>query len=74
MPQKLNVGLTAYADWGSLAADYPNYKQYNEQGAVTQYADLIAYIDSVDFQRPVTPRFPLALPDLKVSFDPQTFD
>ena len=69
LPQKLNIGLTAYADWDSLAADYPNYRQYNEQGAATQNADLIAYVESIDFRRPVTPRFPIATLDPQFSFD-----
>lgn len=60
LPQTLHVGLTAYADWDSLAADYPNYQQYNEQGAATQNADLVAYVESINFRRPVTPRFPIA--------------
>ena len=71
LPETLNVGLTAYADWDSLAADYPNYQQYNEQGASTQNADLMAYVESIDFRRPSTPRFPLATLDPRVSFDPQ---
>ncbi|MEO0842350.1 MAG: hypothetical protein AAFY21_00470 [Cyanobacteria bacterium J06641_2] len=69
LPQKLNVGLTAYADWDSLAANYPNYREYNEQGAATQNADLIAYVESIDFRRPVTPRFPIATLDPQFSFD-----
>ncbi|MEO0538095.1 MAG: hypothetical protein AAF215_30075 [Cyanobacteria bacterium P01_A01_bin.123] len=71
LPETLNVGLTAYADWDSLAPDYPNYQQYNEQGASTQNADLVAYVESIDFRRPSTSRFPLATLDPTVSFDPQ---
>ena len=71
LPETLNVGLTAYADWDSMAPDYPNYEQYNEQGASTQNADLVAYVESIDFRRPSTPRFPLATLDPRVSFDPQ---
>lgn len=70
LPETLNVGLTAYADWDSIAADYPNYQKYNEQGASTQNADLVAYVDSIDFRRPTTPRFPVATLDPRVSFDP----
>lgn len=69
LTQKLNVGLTAYADWDSLAANYPNYREYNEQGAATQNADLIAYVESIDFRRPVTPRFPIATLNPQFSFD-----
>jgi hypothetical protein len=69
LPQTLHVGLTAYADWDSLEADYPNYQQYNEQGAATQNADLVAYVESIDFRRPVTPRFPIATLDPSVFSD-----
>ncbi len=71
LPETLNVGLTAYADWDSVAPDYPNYQKYNENGASTQNADLVAYVESIDFRRPMTPRFPLATLDPRVSFDPQ---
>ncbi len=71
LPETLNVGLTAYADWDSMAPDYPNYQKYNEQGASTQNADLIAYIESIEFRRPNTSRFPIATLDPKVSFNPQ---
>ncbi|NET53469.1 MAG: DUF1349 domain-containing protein [Merismopedia sp. SIO2A8] len=71
LPETLNVGLTAYADWDSMAPDYPNYQTYNEQGASTQNADLIAYVESVEFRRPTTPRFPIATLDPEASFNPQ---
>ena len=71
LPETLNVGLTAYADWDSLIPDYPNYQQYNVQGASSQNADLIVYVESIDFRRPMTPRFPLATLDPSVSLNPQ---
>jgi hypothetical protein len=71
LPETLNVGLTAYADWDSIAPDYPNYQEYNENGASTQNADLVAYVESIDFRRPMTPRFPLATLEPRVSFDPK---
>lgn len=71
LPETLNVGLTAYADWDSLAPDYPNYQKYNQQGASTQNADLIAHVESINFRCPDTPRFPIATLDPSVSFDPQ---
>ncbi|MEM9537702.1 MAG: hypothetical protein AAGA40_18770 [Cyanobacteria bacterium P01_E01_bin.45] len=71
LPETLNVGLTAYADWDSLATDYPNYQQYNEQGASTQNPDLLASVESIELRRPTTPRFPLATLDPRVSFNPE---
>ncbi|MFM7423951.1 MAG: hypothetical protein ACKO7W_02945 [Elainella sp.] len=71
LPVTLNVGLTAYADWDSMAPDYPNYQKYNEQGASSQNADLVAYVESIQFRRPSTPRFPIATLNPSVSFDPQ---
>ena len=60
LPMVLNVGLTAYADYDSVAPTYPNYQQYNTEGAPTQNADLIAYVDSFDLRRPTTGRLPIA--------------
>ncbi len=71
LPETLHVGLTAYADYDSVAPIYPDYQRYNEQGAPTQNADLIAYIESIDFRRPSTPRFPIATLDPQISFDPK---
>ncbi|MEM6521992.1 MAG: hypothetical protein AAF892_16525 [Cyanobacteria bacterium P01_D01_bin.71] len=71
LPETLNMGLTAYADWESVSVEYPNYQQYNEQGASTQNADMVAYVESIEFRRPSTPRFPLATLDPSVSPNPQ---
>lgn len=71
LPETLNVGITAYADWDSMAPDYPNYQKYNEQGASQQNADLIAWVESIEFRRPTTGRFPIATLDPRVSFDPK---
>ena len=60
LPQILNVGLTAYADYDSVAPTYPDYQRYNTEGAPTQNADLIAYVDSFALRRPVTGRLPIA--------------
>ena len=62
---------TSTHTWDSMAPDYPNYQQYNEQGASSQNADLVACVDSIEFRRPSTPRFPIATLDPRVSFDSQ---
>ncbi len=60
LPLVLNVGLTAYADYDSVAPTYPNFQLYNTEGAPTENADLIAYVDRFDLRRPVTGRLPIA--------------
>jgi hypothetical protein len=60
LPRVLNVGLTAYADYGSVASTYPNFHVYNTQGAPTQNADMVALVDWITFRRPQTGRFPIA--------------
>lgn len=69
LPLVLNVGLTAYADYDSVAPTYPNYLLYNTEGAPTQNADLIAYIDSFDLRRPATGRLPIANIDAPAFID-----
>ncbi len=69
LPLVLNVGLTAYADYDSVAPTYPNYQQYNTEGAPTQNADLIAYIDSFDVRRPTTGRLAIANIDAPAFLD-----
>ncbi|RYX82421.1 DUF1349 domain-containing protein [bacterium] len=49
MPAKLQVGLTAYSDWNSVAKVYPNYERYNTQGAPQNNADLVAEVDWIRF-------------------------
>ena len=60
LPQVLNVGLTAYADWGSVADVYPDMMRVNKEGAPTNNADLIARIDRITFRRPAVGRIPVA--------------
>ncbi len=69
LPQKLNVGITAYADWDSAAPIYPDFRRYNTQ-APAMNADLVARVERVDFRRPVVDRFPLATLDPRISFLP----
>lgn len=60
LPEVVNVGLTAYADYGSVAPTYPNFQLYNTQGGGSGNADLIAHVDWIRFRRPATVRFPIA--------------
>ena len=60
MPHILNVGLTAYSDYDSVAPIYPDFQRYNTQGAAEDNADLIAYVDSFTLRRPTTGRLPIA--------------
>ena len=70
LPETLNVGLTAYADWGSVASIYPDFEQYNTMSA-PQNGDLIARIQRIDFRRPTIDRFPVATLDPAVSSMPE---
>ncbi len=69
LPLVLNVGLTAYADYGSVAPIYPDYNRYNTQGAVEEKADLLARIDRIDFRRPTVGRLPVANIDAPAFID-----
>ncbi|MGB0695908.1 MAG: hypothetical protein ACPGOY_09680 [Rhodospirillaceae bacterium] len=69
LPLVLNVGLTAYADYGSVAPIYPNFQLYNTEGAPTDNADLLAYFDSFDIRRPATGRLPIANIDAPAFLD-----
>jgi hypothetical protein len=71
LPQRLNVGVTAYADWGSAAPVYPDFRRYNTE-APAMKGDLIARIERIDFRRPTVDRFPIASFDVGSSFDPKT--
>jgi hypothetical protein len=68
LPQILNVGLTAYADWGSVAPTYPDYRAYNEHGVGKGRADLVADVDWIRFRRPAVGRFPIANLDAPATF------
>jgi hypothetical protein len=70
LPQRLNVGLTAYADWGSAARIYPDFPRYNTQ-APAMNGDLVARIERIDFRRPTVDRFPVASFDVSSSFMPE---
>ena len=69
LPLVLNVGLTAYADYDSVAPIYPNFALYNTQGAPTENADLIARIDNFSIRRPATGRLPIANIDAPAFLD-----
>ncbi len=62
-PMTLQVGITAYADWNSVAAVYPDYASYNKNGAPKDQADLTATFDSFSIRRPnVKKDLPIAQP------------
>lgn len=69
LPQTLNVGLTAYADWGSVQPIYPDMMRVNTQGTPENNADLIAYVDRIDFRRPAVGRIPVANIDAPAFID-----
>ncbi len=70
LPARLNVGVTAYADWGSAAPIYPDFSRYNTQTPALN-GDLIARIERIDFRRPTVDRFPVASFDVSSSFMPE---
>jgi hypothetical protein len=70
LPKKLNVGLTAYADWDSAAPIYPDFRRYNTQPPAMN-GDLVAYVERIDFRRPTVDRFPVATLDPRISFMPE---
>jgi hypothetical protein len=68
LPETLNVGLAAHADYGSVAPTYPDFRAYNERGVGKGRADLIAEVSWVRFRRPISPRFPIANLDAPATF------
>lgn len=68
LPQTVNVGLTAYSDYANAGASYPDFVDYNVNGAATNGADLIAHVDRIEFRRPVIGRFPIANIDAPATF------
>lgn len=75
LPDHLQVGLTAYADWSSSAEIYPDYRLNNESGAPKEEADLIAYFDYFSIREPkVTMDLPIAYPISEPFWDDFTDD
>lgn len=70
LPQRLNVGLTAYADWASVANIYPDFVRLNTMEPARN-ADVIARIERIEFRRPTVDRFPVASFDVRSSFMPE---
>jgi hypothetical protein len=70
LPQRLNVGLTAYSDWNTETNHYPDFVRYNTQPAARN-ADLVARVERVDFRRPTVDRFAVASFDVRSSFMPE---
>jgi len=63
LPNTLQVGLTAYADWESSAEIYPDYLKNNKEEAPKQNADLIAYFDYFIVRKPEVKKvLPIAFP------------
>ena len=60
LPQILNVGLTAYSDWETVAPIYPDVMRININGTPENNADLLAYVDRITFRRPAVGRIPIA--------------
>lgn len=69
LPTRLNVGLTAYADWGSAAPIYPDFARYNTE-APAMNADLVAFVERIDFRLPTVDRFPVASFGVDASTNP----
>lgn len=70
LPQRLNVGLTAYSDWNTETNHYPDFVRHNTAPAPRQ-ADLVARVERIDFRRPTVDRFPVASFDVRSSFMPE---
>lgn len=61
LPETLQLGVTAYADWPSLAEIYPNYEAYNQNGTKLDKGDLIASFDYVEIKpAPIQKELPIA--------------
>lgn len=69
LPEVLNVGLTAYADWGSVAPLYPDMMTVNINGTPENNADLIAHVDRIEFRRPKVGRIAIANIDAPAFLD-----
>ena len=50
LPETLQVGITAYSDWSSLAKIYPSYEKYNVEGTLQDKGDLRAHFDYVSIE------------------------
>ncbi|MBC8082908.1 MAG: hypothetical protein H7Z21_06810 [Hymenobacter sp.] len=64
LPATLQVGLTAYADWPSVAEVYPDYLRYNRHGTPTDHADLRATFAWLAYRKPLVDK-PLPLATLR---------
>lgn len=62
-PTTLQVGITAYADWTSVAETYPDYIKYNKIGAPVDKSDLTTRVESFSIRKPeVKKELPIAQP------------
>ena len=47
MPDTLQLGITTYSDWLSVAKVYPDNESYNRYGTPDDKGDLVAYFDYI---------------------------
>lgn len=50
LPESLQLGITAYADWPSVSEIYPDYETYNKKGTKADRGDLRAYFDYISIE------------------------
>lgn len=55
LPQTLNIGLTAYADWNSTSKIYPDFETLNRKGPGIDKGDLRAHVDWIEIKPFVRP-------------------
>ncbi|WKN42617.1 DUF1349 domain-containing protein [Tunicatimonas pelagia] len=61
LPETLQLGITAYADWPSVAEVYPDYAQYNRQGTPQDRGNLVARFDFISISpTPIEKELPIA--------------
>lgn len=59
LPETLHIGVTAYADWDSVAPLYPDFVAINTRGPDQDNADLRAEFDWIHIRPATAPRVPI---------------